>query len=92
MMSLLADGGDCVHCGLSVLQMLVLLTSLLDDLLSDLKYCLAVFWVTVIAEGKGRDHQGCVRIDTQQTEFPQEYCSRAAGFTIGVGKWKSGKG
>jgi len=61
MMSLPSDGGDCVHCshqGLSVMQLPVLLTSLLDDPLSDLECRLAAFWVTVITEGEGRDRRG----------------------------------
>jgi hypothetical protein len=44
MTSLPADGGDCVHCGhrgSSVMRLPVLLTSLLDDPLSDLDHHLA---------------------------------------------------
>jgi hypothetical protein len=44
MTSLPADGGDCVHCGhqgSSVMRLPVLLTSLLDDPLSDLDRRLA---------------------------------------------------
>jgi len=40
------------------MQLPVLLTSLLDDPLSDLECRLTAFWVTVIAEGKGRDCWG----------------------------------
>ena len=60
MTSLPADGGDCVHCGhrgSSALLMPALLTSLLDDPLSDLECRLVAFWVTVIAEGEGGDHR-----------------------------------